>query len=257
VKTNVRTWLTAIKRNRTSSALLGLAAVAVIGGGIASSTSQSGANSSQVSDNVAAAAPSAAKAPATAAKPARPAAAPAPAKAPAAPKPPATKSIKAEVELQPNYFYCGPAATRIALSAHGKKPSFDELAHKLGTTTYGTASAVEVTRVLNDQLGPNRYHTTEISGQTATPKQMDQLQADIVTAINKGDPVVANIAGTMFDTNGELHSYEGGHYLTVVGYADEGRMATIADPADAVGSPSYHLSTIDLANWIATRGYSS
>src|SRR5262245_28628809 len=33
--------------------------------------------------------------------------------------------------LQPNGWYCGPAATRIAFSAHGDLPSFDELAAAL------------------------------------------------------------------------------------------------------------------------------
>src|SRR5690606_15830534 len=45
-----------------------------------------------------------------------------------------------DAALQPNAYYCGPAATRIALSAHGHRPSFDELARALGTTPAGTAS---------------------------------------------------------------------------------------------------------------------
>lgn len=169
---------------------------------------------------------------------------------------PVANGVNYDFKLQPNYYYCGPAATRIALSAHGKQPSFDEVAGMLGTTTDGTRSAVEVTRVLNNQLGDGRYHTREIRGETAKPSQMDQLQSDIVTAVNRGDVVVANVLGVVVDTEGNYHSYPGGHYLTVVGYNDDGRTATIADPADPDGDGAYQLSTIDLANWIATRGYS-
>jgi hypothetical protein len=168
---------------------------------------------------------------------------------------PPANGVQYDFKLQPNYYYCGPAATRIALTAHGKTPSQDEVAKMLGTTTNGTNSAVDVTRVLNSQLGAGRYHTREIRGSTAKPAQMDQLQSDLVTAVNQGDVVVANVIGQVVDTEGNTHSYQGGHYLTAVGYNDNGRIATIADPADPDGDGAYQLSTIDLANWIATRGY--
>ena len=51
----------------------------------------------------------------------------------------------------------GISATRIALTAHGKMLSFDDVAKMLGTTTNGTNSAVDVTRVLNSQLGKGPY----------------------------------------------------------------------------------------------------
>ena len=68
---------------------------------------------------------------------------------------------------------------------------------------------------------------------------------------------MANIAGTVTDRAGETHSYLGGHYLTIVGYGDKGATVRISDPADAIGGYSYTLSTTTMANWIATRGYSS
>jgi hypothetical protein len=43
----------------------------------------------------------------------------------------------------------------------------------------------------------------------------------------------------------------------VTGYSDEGRVVTITDPADRVGSNEYQLPTEYLANWIAGRGYSA
>lgn len=159
--------------------------------------------------------------------------------------------------LQPNYFYCGPAATRIALSAHGDLPSYDQIARELGTTPEGTNSANEVTKVLNTHLGAGRYKTVEISANKASPAQVATLKSDIITATSRGDAVVANIAGTVTDTTGEVHSYPGGHYLTVIAYTDNGQTVRIADPADTQGTPEYNLPTTTLANWIATRGYTA
>jgi hypothetical protein len=56
---------------------------------------------------------------------------------------------------------------------------------------------------------------------------------------------VANIAGTVHDTIGEVHSYPGGHYLTVFGYSENGEHASIADSADRAGSPEYQVSVAD------------
>jgi len=270
VKTNVRRWLPAILHNRTKSALLGLAALAAIGGTVATGTLHgAGAGaSSPVAASIASApdkgalvkaADKASGAPAAAPSKPSPAAAPAKPAAPAQPAPPPPDQwwlTNSDIQIQPNYYYCGPAATRIALSAHGKAMSFDDIAGLLGTTESGTNSAFDVTKALNKVLGGNRYHTTEIKGQRATPQEMDKLQADIARAVSHGDVVVANIAGTVADTDGMIHSYEGGHYLTVIGYSDHGRMARIGDPASP-DKPTYSLSTIDLANWIASRGYSS
>ena len=172
------------------------------------------------------------------------------------PPAPASKVASYDGALQPNGYYCGPAATRIALTGHGIAPSFDELAGKLGTTTSGTNSINDITRVLNEHVG-GRYQSVEISGSKASPEQTEKLRTDVVKSVTEGDPVVANIAGTVTDTIGESHSYKGGHYLTVTGYADEGRKVTITDPADRVGSNEYQLPVEKLANWIASRGYSA
>ena len=88
-------------------------------------------------------------------------------------------------------------------------------------------------------------------------REIDLLRSDVLNAINKGYPIVANIAGTAVDTDGSQHSYGGGHYLTVVGYSDSGRTVKIADPADANGRGWYLMATERLAHWTATRGYSA
>ncbi|MFI6758082.1 C39 family peptidase [Micromonospora sp. NPDC050417] len=184
---------------------------------------------------------------------------PATTKAPAKPAkkaPPASKVLDYEYEAQINGWYCGPAATRIALTARDRSPSQDEVAAALGTTGNGTNSADDTTRGLNQLAKTDFYRSTFIPG-APSPAQMDQLQADVVHAISNGYAVVANIVGSATDTDGGWHAYDGGHYLTVVGYRDNGRTVQIADPAFVNGVSSYWMTTIDLANWMATRGYSA
>ena len=101
----------------------------------------------------------------------------------------ASKVASYDPALQPNGYYCGPAATRVALTAHwASPPSFDELAGKLGTTTSGTNSINDVTRVLNEYTGGGKYQSVEIPGTKATPEQTEKLRTDVVAAINSGEP---------------------------------------------------------------------
>ncbi|MFI6265595.1 C39 family peptidase, partial [Micromonospora sp. NPDC051006] len=100
------------------------------------------------------------------------------------------------------------------------------------------------------------YHSVEIRNSNADGKQTDTLRADILRTVDDGRAVVANIAGTSTDTDGTTHSFEGGHYISVVGYRDGGNEAKIADSADP-NMASYWISTEHLADWIATRGYST
>jgi hypothetical protein len=182
---------------------------------------------------------------------------------PAAPKPtkppaPFEKALYPDFELQPNYYYCGPAATRLAITAHGTtSPGMDDLAFLLGTTVNGTNSAFDTTRVLNEVLGAGIYHTHEIPGMSATARQVDGVRTDMVNAIANGYAAVANIVGATSDINGVWHEYDGGHYVSVVGYGQGGLTMKISDPANPVGDGSYWVRTVDLANWMGTRGYSA
>jgi hypothetical protein len=175
----------------------------------------------------------------------------------AAPKPPSEKLLDFDFQLQTTYYYCGPAATHMALSAHGANVGQDQLASQLGTTTNGTNSAQDTTRVLNSVLNTNVYRARFIPGQGATPAEMDQLQADVVHAISNGYGIVANIIGTATDTAGVQHDFSGGHFIAIVGYTDDGRTVKIADSSGMYGPGTYFMSTINAANWIATRGYSA
>ncbi|MEV4492598.1 phytochelatin synthase, partial [Micromonospora coxensis] len=51
-----------------------------------------------------------------------------------------------------------------------------------------------------------------------------------------------------------VHSFEGGHYISVTGYRDNGHTVTIADSANP-NTASYEMDIDTLADWAATRGY--
>ncbi len=241
-------WLPAIASTPTRKAALGVAGAALAGAaltGMAHPTAASAATPAPKAAIVAVA-------PATAAKAVAAVAPGAPAPAPATP---GEKALGYDFKLQPNYYYCGPAATRIALSSVGQLNSFDDLAKQLGTTTDGTNSAIDIARVLNAHVGANVYKAVSIPNQSASAADMDALRVNVVHSIVGGHVVVANVIGTGTDLSGGQHSYDGGHYLTIVGYGAGGTTVKIADPADPQGDGSYWMSTINAANWIASRGY--
>ncbi|MEU5905283.1 C39 family peptidase [Micromonospora sp. NPDC047467] len=167
------------------------------------------------------------------------------------------RQLDVRYEAQPNFYYCGPAAARNALSVQGKDISVDAMAKEMGTTENGTNSINDITPVLNKETGKNdAYHSVEISTPTADDKQTDKLRTDVVKTVDDGRAVVANIAGTTTDTNGNTHSFEGGHYISVVGYHNNGNTVTIADSANP-NTASYDVTIDHLADWIATRGYAT
>jgi hypothetical protein len=170
---------------------------------------------------------------------------------------PRDKQVAVDYQPQSTFFYCGPAATRIVASAGGHELSQDDTANQLGTTVNGTPSAVDTTRVLNNVFGAGTYHTTSIPDHKPTQQQAEQVQADVMQTLNKGRAIVANIAGTTTDVTGAQHQFDGGHYVAVVGYHDQGGTVEISDPADVNGASDYWISTSNLTQWMATRGYSS
>ncbi|MFG2103335.1 C39 family peptidase [Micromonospora echinaurantiaca] len=166
------------------------------------------------------------------------------------------RELGVRYEAQPNFYYCGPAAARNALSVQGKNINMDAMAEEMGTTEAGTDSINDITPVLNKETGKDVYRSVEIRDRAADEKQTDKLRADIVEAVDEGRAVVANIAGTATDTDGGVHSFEGGHYISVVGYRDGGETVKIADSANP-DTASYWITTEALADWIATRGYAA
>ncbi|UWZ34153.1 C39 family peptidase [Dactylosporangium roseum] len=170
---------------------------------------------------------------------------------------PAQKVVDYDFQFQPNYYYCGPASTRIALTSNGVNLSQDEIARKLGTTVSGTDSANDTTRALNSVLGKDVYQTRTIPGQKATDAEAGQLRQDVVRALSGGRAIVANIVGGARDAGGVWHEFPGGHYVTIVGYRDHGGTVQIADPSGMFGPRTYWMSTGAMANWVAARGYSA
>ena len=167
------------------------------------------------------------------------------------------RELDVRYEAQPNFYFCGPAAARNALSVQGKNIDVHAMAKEMGTTEAGTNSINDITPVLNKETGAsNAYKSVEISTPKADDKQTDTLRTDVVKTVDAGRAVVANIAGTATDTDGTTHSFEGGHYISVIGYRDNGNTVTIADSADPT-TATYRMNIDNLADWIATRGYST
>ncbi|MFJ1542016.1 C39 family peptidase [Micromonospora chalcea] len=167
------------------------------------------------------------------------------------------RELDVRYEAQPNFYFCGPAAARNALSVQGKNIDVHAMAKEMGTTEAGTNSINDITPVLNKQTGKDVYKSTEIPMDKARDRdKVDKLRADVVTTVDDGRAVVANIAGTATDTDGTTHSFEGGHYISVIGYRDNGKIVTIADSANP-NQASYRMDVDELARWIASRGYSS
>ncbi|GAB3862958.1 hypothetical protein GCM10029963_70420 [Micromonospora andamanensis] len=171
-------------------------------------------------------------------------------------KPGGERQLDVRYQAQDTFYYCGPAAARNALSVQGKNIDQHDMAKRMGTTEAGTNSINDITPILNKETGKDVYKSVEIAGAKADDKQTDKLREDVIRTVDAGRAVVANIAGTATDTDGTAHSFEGGHYVSVVGYRDGGEQVKIADSADP-NQASYWLSTKDLANWIATRGYAT
>ncbi|MEU1845430.1 C39 family peptidase [Micromonospora sediminicola] len=165
------------------------------------------------------------------------------------------RELDVRYEAQPNFYYCGPAATRNAISVLGKNIDVDAMAREMGTTENGTNSINDITPVLNKETG-KPYRSVEIKNGKADDKQTDTLRTDIIRTIDDGRAIVANIAGTATDTDGTTHSFEGGHYISVIGYRDNGTTVTIADSANP-NTATYRMNIDNLADWIATRGYST
>ncbi|WP_405090353.1 C39 family peptidase [Micromonospora sp. NBC_01392] len=165
------------------------------------------------------------------------------------------RELDVRYEAQPNFYYCGPAAARNAISVLGKNIDVHAMAREMGTTENGTNSINDITPVLNKETG-KPYRSVEIKTGKADDRQTDKLRTDIVRTVDDGRAVVANIAGTTTDTDGGTHSFEGGHYISVVGYQNNGTTVTIADSANP-DTASYRITVDNLADWIATRGYST
>jgi hypothetical protein len=171
---------------------------------------------------------------------------------------PPQKTVEVQFQVQETGYWCGPAATRVALSARIAPPSQATLASELPTTTNGTDWIGQVTAVLNDYLGPGTYRTTEMPNDPPTLAQHDQLWSDLVYTIDMGYVLVANIVAPPSNhPPGYPDDRTIYHYFSVIGYDSQTREVYIADPASFQGNTLYWISFDQLSTLIPPKGYSS
>jgi peptidase C39-like protein len=163
--------------------------------------------------------------------------------------------LSVDYQVQQTGYWCGPAATRIALSARGIYRSQSQLAAELGTTTNGTDWIGQVTRVLAGYVG--WYETKEMPNDPPTQAQRDLLWRDIVLNIDNNYPIVANIVAPANNHPPGYPNYTIYHYFTVIGYNDSNKTVKIADPANFGGHQLYWLTFNQLATLIPPKGYSA
>ena len=168
----------------------------------------------------------------------------------------AKKSLEIDYQVQETGYWCGPAATRIAMSAKtGELPSQADLAAQLGTTENGTDHISQVSNVLAENLGAG-YEFSEMPNDPPTQEQKDKLWGDIVADIDGGAALVANIVAPPgnqppgYPSDQTIY-----HYFTIIGYDSGNNTVQIADPASFSGNQIYWLSFDQLASLIPPKGY--
>lgn len=170
---------------------------------------------------------------------------------------PGWKVLDIDFQVQHTGYWCGPAATRHALSARRAPPTQQQLANQLGTTANGTDWIGQITAVLNNNLDGSPYATTEMPNDPPTPAQRDRLWTDILRSIDNNYPVVANIVAPANNHPPGYPNYTIYHYFTVIGYNEDTAEVYIADSANFGGMTLYWLSFDQLATLIPPKGYSA
>ncbi|MFC0546182.1 C39 family peptidase [Kutzneria chonburiensis] len=161
-------------------------------------------------------------------------------------------------------YWCGPAATRIALSARmgSGLPSQATLAGQLGTTTAGTDNVGLVTGVLNRDLHTSWYETKWMRNDPPTGAQVNLLWSDITYDVDHGYALVVNIDAPASNHPPGYPNYEILHYFTVAGYEPGTDNVYIVDPASGLPGfgavpQHYWLSLGKLASLVPPKGYSA
>ena len=166
------------------------------------------------------------------------------------------RTLRVDYQVQETSYWCGPAATRIALSARRAAPSQQTLARQLGTTTNGTDHIGLVRDVLNRQLGPE-YKQVLMADDPPTPAQKSTLWADITNSIDHGYAVVTNIVAPPHDHPPGYPNRTIYHYFTVTGYDAQARKVFVSDPASFSGQRQYWLTFDQLASLVPPKGYAA
>jgi hypothetical protein len=166
------------------------------------------------------------------------------------------KVLPIDYQVQETGYWCGPAATHMVISARGGAPSQRDLARRLGTTTNGTDWIGQVTNVLNDHFGAGTYVTREMPNDPPTREQRDRLWNDVVSSIDSGWGIVANIVAPPHNHPPGYPNRTVWHYVAVTGYNGRTRQVHIADSANFSGMKQYWIPFDQLATLIPPKGYS-
>ena len=164
--------------------------------------------------------------------------------------------IEFEHQWQETGYWCGPAATRVALSAVGQHPSQADLAAELPTDEQGTDHISQVTDVLNAR-GAGDYVTTEMPNDPPTDEQEQKLWDDVVRTIDADRGLVANIVAPPgnqppgYPSDQTIY-----HYFTIVGYNADTSQVYVADSA-GFSQGTYWMDFHKFATLIPPKGYSA
>lgn len=165
-------------------------------------------------------------------------------------------------------WYCGPAATQIALTAKNIFISERDLMYEIealeGNNGWddqdGTDYIGQITTVLTRHTGLP-YSTTAIPNDPPSVDQINRLWDDVIGSIGAGNVMVANIVAPGGNTNPPMYpdNQTIWHYICITGYRDtgNGRFAFISDSANFGGQGEYWLSVELLAINIASKGYTA
>ncbi len=167
------------------------------------------------------------------------------------------RTLNIDFQYQQTGYWCGPAATRIAMSARISPPSQQQLANELPTDENGTDWIGQVTRVLNNHLGTGWYETKEMPNDPPTQAQRDLLWRDVLLDIDNNYAIVANIVAPANNHPPGYPNYTIWHYFTVIGYDTSDMTVLIADPAGFAPTATYWLTFDQLATLIPPKGYSA
>lgn len=165
---------------------------------------------------------------------------------------------------QDTVYYCGPASSQTVIkAATGRFLTENELAGQLGTTTNGTDYIGQFPSVLNRHMPDAKYVHVDMPNDPPTHAQKEKLWADIVSSINAGYGVVANIVAPPSNYPRAVApstispSYAGGtvyHYIALMGYSDGGgRRVWVAD--SGFYPFGYWIGFDQLATLIPPKGY--
>lgn len=165
------------------------------------------------------------------------------------------RTVPIDFQYQSTGYWCGPASTRIALSARGISKTQQQMANELPTDTDGTDWIGQVTRVLSGYVG--WYETKEMPNDPPTQAQRDLLWRDVTLDIDNGYAIVANIVAPPSNHPPGYPNYTIYHYFVVIGYDPSNQNVLIADPAGFAPTATYWLTFNQLATLIPPKGYSA